>query len=514
MQKRRFLIGFLMLLMSPLVHGQNDYIPFQRNQLWGLSDSARNIILEPAFDSISPNISVRSGTLYPPGYCVMMKGDKDGVLYNGKPIIGPSYDSISINIFIKGFVGRGYFLHSLKGDKILPDTVKQLTQLVFYPSVDPRSNGTNTPEFSHYHLHMYKVEYTNNRFDLIVYDSRNHIVKETILQNVSILEYKTQGFSGIINTVYSSSILEATTTNYKLNSTDERKETGFYKLDFDNRGFVFNMSNLSEQEGYKMFPRRSRYSFNDSYRCGTSIVEEVWRNQCGYPKNQTFIRYTKDSVYIIKTNGTRNYNRSAALTFDCYHYTYDTVSAIFNTFNNLQSIVFQDSLNNHYSNFFTYKEQDKYGLITPFGTTKAIYDSVLFGGLRAINGHFMVKLGDQYQFINGMGTVLVEPFDTARGWGTSQNAYLIIRNDKQGLYSLSFGFVLECEYDSIAPIESGILTEQDGKYGIYFPVLELEEPCHYSYPIKSFVTINKEQYLKLYDGDKFVGYAKKGILYF
>lgn len=508
-------------------------IPYRSGDLWGLADTAMNIVVTPAYDSIVV------GPHYGLPYYVVCKDGRYGVISKDSVIVPPVMTSVILEApFIidvvqqasgNSTVSRRVY-YSMKGERLFDDTIANVYYLE-YP--EARQSG----------IFILKVEHTSGRFDVVAYDHVKQTIFRTLLVNLPYLEYRLINNRLYLNTVQKRYMSALLMNAYSLTEGEEEKPEdfkvdGYYRIRYmpDKNRFVILPVFNSELDG--IFPSFDFYTgFNMYQGCGSSHYMNTYQ-----PATLRYRFINKNNrYYLVRTHilGHSGY----VLDYDPYYDQKDTTELVnagehryevqryVGTGHIMPPFVSGTLIRYKVLPEMAYRVQEylifhvkgKAGILSEIGAIPAAYDSIqgiLWNGAAV----FVVGQRDtagvmKFGLIKQDGTIILDmeyqSIETNQKGDGTVVSLVLESNDKVRLFKRQ-NETETAFYDAIRPIDdacSTYLTIRDGKYGYINTGISVDPV--FSFPVYEPLRIHGYQLWKLHSEGVFIGYGdSRGRQYF
>lgn len=352
------LLFYLLLTVSQSVYSQKILVPYRVGNMFGLADTAGNMVLVPGYD----HITVKKRT--PNGYFIADKAGKTTLLYENKEIIANSdYSEFEVfrNKFISAFrTGLSYdFEPTLKNSAA--DQQERSYQSLFsingvniYPANFKNFNIIDTLEWSlknrkQSRYAIFVAKNMENKCSLFTFDCDEQQISQWICT-----DYYRIGLTGRIN--------GRRVLMVQQNKWDDEKE---FTLAFVKGKFILEPA-LKKSKGSSGSPNNDGVDMPYGKRMSGLTVPSNSGDQI-----QAKFKWVNNEIQFIRTPDMENENQFAKIVLPVIP---DTMEII-NYYNVVTNRAHKQIV---LLNFVRYKMGNKYGLVfTDSISTKPLYDSVL-----------------------------------------------------------------------------------------------------------------------------------------
>lgn len=469
--RNSILILFISCSFINDVKSQDVLIPYRIGDNWGMSDTNRNIVITPQYDTILSEHYYAAGH-----YVAKAKNGKWTVITKEKEVIPPILSEVRFNrnkdfIVDGGSIGSTTvgksrdIYYTLEGKKLFNDSIRQMREI-------KNSNVFNV-WFSNDSSMLFKMDSLHrNIIDTIIYD------KGQIITMANRLYFYNDGMKKAFNMSFDSSgKFSLKSRPLKTVSDDETELMMDMPAERMPREIMPVLTvELNDREYYFIKKRRTRYyNGNDTIKSGKIPS-----------KNFSMSEFSEFLLsYSSYNNGKKD----------------------------------KETPNEQ---FIVYKKKRRYGIITSDSILPPIFDEVF--GYKYLNFRrkfFKVRVKNKYGIINTRGKWLMEcEYDSIDLNSSNGKHFVVTKNKLKGVYTMDYyrGNVnesIKVNYDKLEYLGMAFSVIKDGRYGYwYYHKMDIE-PI-FKYKVNHFEYFGKYKVWSLYDKqDKFLGFGNsKGELFF
>lgn len=539
--KKISLLVIVVMQSMQLLCAQTKLIPYRQGNLWGVSDTSLNLVVQPKYDEIikhrngwfaNPFIEVRKDSLY-------------GVITKDSVVIKPSLRKVGFeNEFIVDVVSEikgtqyAYYTtypivqqhkvyYNLKGQRLWDDTLIYTKPV--YEHFDSENNWS-----------LFSLKKVNGKFNLVAYNVENQTYK-MVFEDVDVLECEVDYDKKrvYVKTVPGGSAMLAVNVIFDVNGTNAKPPTpqpvnGFYELIWRDSKQVYVKRPMYRGKVDKYFPFQSMFP-DQFYGCGSShYMNEHFGASIRYD-----FKLSEDRAYLIRTF---THAHSGYLLEQSNWVERDTVSAyelrgrnmetiryagmgrISNPAYNVNGNLYQRVHTYLADQYVVYSNGGKQGALTEQGAIPAGYDGIQ-GVIVGNESYFVVGVSKdsaemKFGVLNLSGQTVVPTNQDSIGFITNSSRQIVglkvYRSGMVGIYQKPDGKVNN-RFDVIEMLdEKGevFAIELNGKHGYIHPKAMI--PPTFNYHVIGHEYYNGYLVWQLGDANgEFLGYGdRRGVLYF